>query len=310
MGMDVCRYIEIYTPDYDGFVDSHCDIDKVGKFLTGDIVMVYNSYGPYHDHYFEITDIQDGYIEYTPLKSPTDIHEALEFVKNINPVWRVESYKDLPNKQLNCSEGAIYSTWRDGKKQYYVRENHEWKIVDNCPHSWKQIKWSKNDNYLNTGLSSFVSEFMYHGWKGEGIYANRGLPADINNEIKNDICSSDFGLTYASLAEIEHCADIIRDRAKQALENKIINTKIESIDNKLDSVLRLLKKDNTVAKGTFGTTLDEDDDYSESFEEVFDEYICDIELAEREYTMIYTMVDAIHGYISPDNVRIIYTFNN
>ena len=69
MGMDVCRYIEVYTNDYDGYIYLKKDIDKIGKLLVGDVVMVYNSYGPNHDHYFEVSNVSiDGYIEYKPIR--------------------------------------------------------------------------------------------------------------------------------------------------------------------------------------------------------------------------------------------------
>ena len=53
MGMDVCRYIEVYTPDCTGYVNDKKYLNYIGKFKVGDVIMVYNG----DDHYWRITNI-------------------------------------------------------------------------------------------------------------------------------------------------------------------------------------------------------------------------------------------------------------
>lgn len=305
MGMDVCRYIEVYTNDYDGYIYEKKDIDKIGKLVTGDVVMVYNSYGPNHVHYFEVSDVfVDGYIEYKPLKTPEDMQEHLKFITDLNIAYRCEKYEDLPKKQLSRAEGVIYKYYDSGA--HYIQMQHgEWVELDKCPASWKQVKWKDKHNYISSCCNTFIREFIMDSWEGEGKYSRRGLPNDVSESIKNDMFDTDFNHTYCSLEEIEQAQDLIEQKVKAKLLEKIANNQFKTIDNKLDIVLALLNKETVTT-----TTENDEDDYEESFDEIYEDSVIAISQSAREYAMIDTMVDELFGSVSPKNVRVIYTFSN
>ena len=305
MGMDVCRYIEVYTNDYDGYIYLKKDIDKIGKLLVGDVVMVYNSYGPNHDHYFEVSNVSiDGYIEYKPIRLPDDIHRYMKAISELNVVYRCDKYKDLPNKQLSREEGVIYKYY-DNCAHYIQMQNGEWVELDKCPASWKQVKWKDKHNYISSCCNTFIREFIMNSLEGEGKYAKRGLPNDITESVKNDMYETDFNHTYCSLEEIEQAQDLIEQKVKAKLLEKIKNNQFKTIDNKLETILSILKKETVIT-----TLKNNEDDYEETFDEVYKDSVIAISQAAREYAMIETMVDELFGPVSPKNVRVIYTFNN
>ena len=141
--------------------------------------------------------------------------------------------------------------------------------------------------------------------EGEGKYAKRGLPNDITESVKNDMYETDFNHTYCSLEEIEQAQDLIEQKVKAKLLEKIKNNQFKTIDNKLETILSILKKETVIT-----TLKNNEDDYEETFDEVYKDSVIAISQAAREYAMIETMVDELFGPVSPKNVRVIYTFNN
>lgn len=304
--MDVSRFIEIYTQDYDGYIYDKKDIDKIGKLVTGDIVMIYNSYGPYHAHYFEVKNVfNDGYIEYRSLQLPTDMQEHMKAITELNVAYRCDTYDNLPKKQLNIEEGVIYKYYDNGA-HYIQMHDGEWIELDKCPASWKQVKWKDNHNYISTCCNTYIREFVMDGWGCDGRFAKRGLPNDVTQSVKNDIYETDFNHTYCSLTEIEQAQDAVEQKVKSKLIEKIANNQFKTIDNKLDIVLALLNKETI----TSTAKNDDEDDYEETFDDIYEDGVIAISQAANEYTMINTIVEEMVGYVSPNNIRIIYTFNN
>lgn len=305
MGMCVCRYIEVYTNDYDGYIYEKKDIDKIGKLAIGDVVMVYNSYGPDNENYFEVSDVSvDGYIEYKAIKFPEDIQEGMKAISELNVVYRCENYEDLPKKQLSRAEGVIYKYYDNGA-HFIQMQNGEWVELDTCPASWKQVKWKDKHNYISSFCNTFIREFIMDSWEGEGKYSRRGLPDDITESVKSEIYSTDFNYTYCSLEEIEQAQDLIEQKVKSRLLEKIANNQFKTIDNKLDIVLALIKKETVTS-----TSENDEDDYEDSFDELYEDSVIAISQSASEYAMINTMVDEFFDSVSPKKVRVIYTFSN
>lgn len=303
MGMDVCRYIEVYSQDYTGYIYDKRDIEKLGKLCVGDIVMVYNAHNGYN--YFRVAENSIAEcIIYLPVKLPEDISERLKTLSELNIAYRCDFYNKLPKQQIDISEGVIYKYYDSG--EHYIQMcNGKWVEIENCPSSWKQIKWKDKHNYISSCCNTFIREFIMDSWEGEGKYSKRGLPNDITESVKNEIYDTDFNHTYCSLEEIEQAQDIIELNVKQRILDKIANNQYKSIDSKLDEVLSLIKKETIISK-----TETNEDDYEETFEEVYEDSVIAISQSAREYAMIEIMVEEFYGFVSPKNVRVIYTFNN
>lgn len=299
MGMDVCRYIEVYTPDYDGYIYNKDDIKHLGYFMVGDVFLVYNTEGP---HYYRISDIVNSKFVYEPIKEPTDMNEALKFTADLDIVWRVENYDELPVENIVLKEGMLYKYYNNGVS-YLKYTNGQWVNVDECPHSWKQIKWNA-DNYISSGDTYFVSEYIHDGWSTKGTLSGRGLPKDITNDVKSSIYDTSFSHTYARLSEIEQCVIEAQEKFKNEIRNALADNKLDNIADKLTEVLGLLKNETVVSNES------EDEDYDE-FEDTFDECLGLVNSCNWEYDVVKFVIEDIHGeYVPDENVRVIYTFNN
>lgn len=301
MGMDVCRYIEIYTEDNSGFVHNIDELDKIGKFTVGDVVLVYNG----KNNYWRIINIDsDNNIEYEPIvMSSDDIEESMQLMKSLNIVHRCEFESKLPKKQISLKDGDIYKYWGNTGPKYMQYQNGAWVEIKSCPKTWKQIIWN-NDNTISSGCSCFIKDYIYNY---DSELARRGLPENVSESIKNSIKEYEFGITYATLAEIEHCSINVRNNFKNYIIKSFSNCKFGQIDKKLNHIIENINK-----RITYREPFKEYDDCEfDTFEEDFYDSICDVEMAQDEYTKIDTIVDAIYdNYISNENIRVIYAFNN
>lgn len=314
MGMDVCRYIEVYTPDFTGYVHDKKYLEYIGKFKVGDIIMIYNDYS----HYWKITNIDNGVLTYEPVVyAEVDDDESLkkysDFVDSLNIVYRCEYINDLPKTQLSCKEGDIYKYWDSGEK-YVKYTNGEWVNIDSCPYSWKPIVWEHNgkkENYIASGCSCFINNYISRYSDSTGSFMGfscRGLPKDVTEETKKSISEYDFDHTYLTLDELTLCCNDILKNVKNRIYNCIIDNSNSIVQKKLDIIIEKLFNN----KDTRNMANEEDDNCfgKETLNNYLEELLSEYEIANNEYVRISTIVENMYGYISDKNIRVIYTFNN
>ena len=310
MGMDVCRYIEVYTPDYIGYVNDKKYLNYIGKFKVGDVIMVYNG----DDHYWRITNIIAGVFTYEPIVyvesdelNDLSIKKYSNFIDSLNIVHRCEFVSDLPKTQLSCKEGDIYKYWESGEK-YAKYTNGKWVDIESCPYSWKPIVWDnqgKKKNCIDSGCSFFINNYISRYSTSDCMnYSCRGLPKDVTEETKNSISEYEFDHTYVNLDELMVCCKDILQTLKNSIYNYVINSSNNIISKKLDIIIEKLFNNNN------NRNISEDEETKEDLDECLEESLRDYEIANSEYVMISSFVENIYGYVSDKNIRVIYTFSN
>lgn len=305
MGMDVSKYIEIYTDDYVGSVNSFEELHHIGNFKEGEIVMCYED----DVHYYTIYKIYaDGKITYTPMDIPGDMKECLNMLKNIDVIYRVNRFDELPQYQIILHEGDIYKYYakEDYKARYVKWENGNWVVLKSCPGSWKHI-----GERIYTGVSDFVHSTFLPGFGHDSKYTNRGLPTDVTESVKSMLDKHDFGHTYITLSELNELANEKHIEAREKLFKFMVDMNNTNNSTKLDYIISLLENGKTATKknSSYFNIYDE----TEEYKYIFDEVVDIAEMAWAEYAAIDVFVrnyKKCHDYIPEDNIRIIYVFDN
>lgn len=294
MGLDVCRYIEIKTNDYTGSVSNEFELNHIGNLKEDDVVMIYNSHNGYN--YWQVSSIINQYTNNEEIIYIPYILKSFYDIKDIPIVYRCEYFKDLPKKQLPYFEGCIYKYYDKHNECYAILKDKKWEKLDKCPCSWKQVKWNENKNYIASGCSDYIYNYIYS--------TKKGLPEDICESIKNDISEYDFGLTYLYLSDLNDINNSIREDLKSFINKGLIKQQNTDIIKRLDYITEQLN----IKKYSNTENINESDE--DFFDMELEEKLINVELSYGEYSLISGIVELYNKYISDNNIRIIYTFNN
>lgn len=294
MGLDVCRYIEIKTYDYTGVVYNESEINHIGHFKEGDILLIFNSYNGYN--YWKISAILNSNSENEKIIYEPYENNSLSILNNIDIVYRCEFYKDLPSKQLPLYEGCIYKYFDSHATKYKQYIHGNWITLDSCPSSWKALKWKNTKNCIYTYCNDFIYEYIYCD------KTNKNMPDDITDYVKNEIKDS-IAVSYITLSDLYNIYNKIHDSIKLLFSNQIILRQNNIILDRLDYIIKNMI-DNSVELPN--TDYDE-----ESLDSEFDDKLYNSENAYSEYHLINNIIDMYYDEgIAEKNVRIIYCFYN
>lgn len=294
MGLGVTRYIEVRRETCELMIYFE-DLYNIGKWKDNDIVQVYNE-----NKYYKIQFSDLGIIHYTDIENDS--------VDSDRIVFHVSSTQLLPTRQLPLYDGVVYSAVVEGKKRYfeYKEKNNRFIRRETCPTKWVMLKFTDVDDITQISTTPSNNEFIQNYlYNREGDFARRGLPSDISDDIKNDIITEcDFGTTHVMLNEFENIYNKSIEDIKSYVKKCFDNVSIDKIDNKL---LLLLNHFNIQY-----CSKNIDNDFLEYFDEDFEQYLIFFELISNEITQITTLVNTFFAasYISSENIRITYTFNN
>lgn len=293
MGLGVTRYIEVRRETCELMIYFE-DLHNIGKWKDNDIVQVYNE-----NKYYKIQFNDLGVINYTHIENNS--------VDSDRIVFHVSSAQLLPIRQLPLYDGVVYSAVVEGNKRYfeYKEKNNRFIRRETCPTKWVMLKFTDVDDITQISTTPSNNEFIQNYlYNREGEFARRGLASDISDDIKNDITEYDFGATHVMLNEFENIYNKSIEDIKSFVKKCFDNVSIDKIDNKL---LLLLNHFNIQYP-----TKNIDNNFLEYFDEDFEQYLIFFELVSNEMTQITTLVNTFFAtsYISSENIRITYTFNN
>ena len=186
-------------------------------------------------------------------------------------------------------------------------------------HLQEGIMWCNNGGHIR-------DDYIGNGW-GDSTFKDRGLPADVSEEVKKDIESDyHYGTTYVLLSEWETMFDAEMKKFVSEVKKRFRDEKLEEVIAKLNELLKFSRKTNSVlqtiqagitnfetdkpVKGAKKKKTDEDDDdymWEDSIDYMFEEEIWKLFNIQMEIDRCEFIVEDIFGsYASNDKIRIIY----
>lgn len=152
------------------------------------------------------------------------------------------------------------------------------------------------------GLRDMLSRWCH---KADNL-TSRGLPEDVTDEVKKHVeDNGGWGVSYATISELDEAVENeIEEWNKDVIDT--FNKRFEiRIGRKLDKIEALLKKE-TLVEGD--NDAEESDDVEFRLGELFGGELYDFISEKSEIMFLYWMVSSNYGWISEDNVRVIWAF--
>lgn len=184
-------------------------------------------------------------------------------------------------------------------------------------HLQEGIMWCNNGGHIR-------DDYIGNGW-GESTFKDRGLPADVSEEVKKDIESDyHYGMTYVLLSEWETVFDAEMKKFVAEVKKRFRDEKLDKVMAKLDDILKYsIRSSNILSKmqDSSAETVNEphsrrrkkntenDEDYmwEDSIDYMFEEEIWKLFNIQMEIDRCEFIVEDIFGsYASNDKIRIIY----
>ena len=168
-------------------------------------------------------------------------------------------------------------------------------------HLQEGIMWCNNGGHIR-------DDYIGNGW-GESTFKDRGLPADVSEEVKKDIESDyHYGMTYVLLSEWETVFDAEMKKFVAEVKKRFRDEKLDTVLERVNALLYAQTGAKQYAPKKKKTDED-DEDYmwEDSIDYMFEEEIWKLFNIQMEIDRCEFIVEDIFGsYASNDKIRIIY----
>ncbi len=168
-------------------------------------------------------------------------------------------------------------------------------------HLQEGIMWCNNGGHIR-------DDYIGNGW-GESTFKDRGLPADVSEEVKKDIESDyHYGMTYVLLSEWETVFDAEMKKFVAEVEKRFRDEKLDTVLERVNALLYAQTGAKQYApKKKKNDEDDEDYMWEDSIDYMFEEEIWKLFNIQMEIDRCEFIVEDIFGsYASNDKIRIIY----
>ena len=189
------------------------------------------------------------------------------------------------------------------EEKYEAQRNH-FKCEDRFGkplHLQEGIMWCNNGGHIR-------DDYIGNGW-GESTFKDRGLPADVSEEVKKDIESDyHYGMTYVLLSEWETVFDAEMKKFVAEVKKRFRDEKLDTVLERVNALLYAQTGAKQYApKKKKNDEDDEDYMWEDSIDYMFEEEIWKLFNIQMEIDRCEFIVEDIFGsYASNDKIRIIY----
>ena len=270
------RYVEIRREMIDGSVWKFSDLPDPNEH-RGEIYRI-NEYNRPEgiSHYYKSIQVSDASFGWNP-------------VEKVEKKWvPVKWYSYLPkNRVLDNKDPNFnpkYVTAKDANgKEFYLQEHLYW--CNNGGHI--------RDDYISS------SSFERH------VFAKRGLPNDVSDEVKEDI-GSDYAYdqTWVKFTEWEYAFDNALKNFVAKVKERFNNATLDEINRKLDDIFKAVKDPNYKPKKK--KSEDDEEYYEDTLEYLFEEDIWELFHIREEMERIEFIAEDFGDTFANNDVRVIY----